>query len=342
MAEGARGISFWQTPVLRSTNSTEYHALQIGRIFDRMRDRREAHRLAAPLLEELSADPRMLTEALGRCLSHPSFLNTRHYPVIAIPIAESPHFTLVANCWLPLPNSETNLSTKAIHHHGILLLTTVTAFGPGYEHWMFERPQLTTNGLYATRLLDRSRHHPHHALFVDSYVAHCPFYPPSLSITFALWSSKNSSSWLDAVRRWRLAQRYRSQLVRLAQRLGQTESLGINVIQDFDFFPVDGGLRALRDRIEFDLGSNIDFLYSLFHVLQLTGNEGLASIVRERLAKRWPIENRPLVERLLQILERGETIRPRLSSGHYDIPHSNFSREAILQALGISDGCKEV
>ena len=109
---------------------------------------------------------------LEKHLHTPGSLNTRHYPVVGIDIELNHLFGLVANCWIPLPNRATDVSTKAIHHHGEMLLSTVTAFGPGYEHWTFEKPVMVD----AARTYRESHRSGSQSCITSrcrSYVAHC-------------------------------------------------------------------------------------------------------------------------------------------------------------------------
>src|SRR5262245_47553004 len=109
-------------------------------IFRDARDKHEANRRSAEVLSEMSSDKVFFTDVLERHLEKPDNLNTLHYPVVGIDVELNEDFGLVANCWIPLPDKAVDISTKAIHHHGDMLLSTVTAFGTGYEHWTFETP----------------------------------------------------------------------------------------------------------------------------------------------------------------------------------------------------------
>src|SRR5262249_52931231 len=110
---------------------------QLHQIFRRAPSRHQAHQESIPVLEAMSADPEFLTDALRAYLTQASALNRKLYPVIAITIEANDDYSLLINCWLPLPDRATDTSTKPIHHHGDLLITSATAFGPGYEHWTF-------------------------------------------------------------------------------------------------------------------------------------------------------------------------------------------------------------
>src|SRR5436190_20053232 len=109
-------------------------------VFRRNPDKHEAHGAAAPVLRQISHDDDFATAMLAKYLVSPASLDRGNYPVVALPVDLNPWFGLNANCWIPLPDRNSNLSTKAIHHHGKLLLSTVTMFGPGYEHFTFTTP----------------------------------------------------------------------------------------------------------------------------------------------------------------------------------------------------------
>jgi hypothetical protein len=250
-------------------------------------------------------------------------------------ITTNPSFGLVANCWIPLPDRATNISTKAIHHHGDMLLSTATIFGPGYEHWMFTLPKPVARGsdLHAMELLEAAPHVLHHVSFVDAWTAHTPLYPSSLSITLALWTSQRPVTWRDHAKRLRILRGREGRLRRLALRLGLRKRLDLKVVESFDFYPADGGFEVMRERQEFALGPNEDHVCSVMHVVQETGNERLARSIRRAVDARKVGGAQPTVERLLRDLERGTPIDGRLSAGHYGIPYANFTREDIQRAL---------
>jgi hypothetical protein len=325
----------------RSRRASPIDALvaRLEDVFRRHPDKREAHARSRPLLEEVSHDPRFLAEALERHLRKPGALDRLHYPVVAVEVGSSPHFVLVLNCWIALPSRDTALSTKAIHHHGGMLLSTTTVFGPGYEHWMFTLPERRSEDVCSMKLLEVAPHPLHNVSFVDSWTCHLPLYPPSLTITLALWSSEKPTTWKDHVKRIPLLERNAGRLRKLALRAGLAGHLDLKVVENFDFCPVENGFRQIRERIEFKLGPNDDYLQSLFHVIQETGNQQLSRTVHEVL-RSTPVARRNTLERLAADLEQGRSIGGKLSAGHYDVPFANFSRSDIERALK-SLGAKE-
>jgi len=276
-------------------------------------------------------------------LQKPGSLNTLHYPVVGIDIALNEHFSLVANCWIPLPDRASDMSTKAIHHHGDMLLTTVTAFGPGYEHWMFETPSVVDadKEIYDLKLLERSSHGLNHVAFVDAYIAHLPLYPSDTTVTYALWSSQFPTTWKDRVKRIPALQQNSQRLRRVAKSIGLAKRLELKVVEYFDFYPCNEGFKGIRDREEFPRTSNEDYLASLFHTIQVTGNERLAPAIKAKLESGERIDNRELAANYVADLESGRPIDGRLSAAHYNVPKANFTKDEILTALSAQKGGKD-
>ena len=310
-------------------------------VFRSAPDKHEANRRSAAVLEDMSGDPGFLGGALERHLRAPGSLNQKHYPVLGFNADLNPHFGLAVNCWIPLPDRRSDVSTKAIHHHGDMLLSTVNAFGPGYEHWTFTRPELldAASERYEMRLAGRESHPPNHVAFVDSYVPHLPFYPSATSVTYALWSSRFPVTWKDRVKRVPVFQKNSAALRARAVRAGLARKLELKVVEYFDFYPTEGGFCGIRERTEFERGPNEDYLHSLFHVCQATGNERLAAVALERVeAGDERLENAGLVRRLAEDLRAGRPVEGRLSPTHYGVPRANFTRDETERALAAQRG----
>jgi hypothetical protein len=312
---------------------TLHYTKLLTRVFNRTHDKRAALAQTRPILEDMSGDSLLLTEIIRKHLLMPGALSKKHYPVVSMDLAKTPYCGLVANCWIPLPDRQTDLSTKSIHHHGDMLLNTVTIFGPGYEHWMFTPPQPVDLGreVFAMSLLDRAPHPLHHVTFVDSNVAHVPFYPASLTITLALWSSRDTVTWRDHVKRMEVFRGKEPTLRKLAIKAGLKKALDLKVIEYFDFYPADQGFKGIRDREEFPHGPNCDYLYSLFHIIQQTGNEAVIPAIESQLHSSIPA--RQTVVELLEKLKSGVLIEGRLSDKHYGVPRANFTSVEIERSL---------
>ncbi len=307
---------------------------ELRSIFRRFRDKREAHRQSQPRLEQISREPDFIREALERHVATPERLNTLNYPSVAVEVESNPDFATVLNCWIPLPSHRTDVTTTSIHHHGDMLLTTTTLFGPGYEHWMLSLPRETGPEEYTMRMLEVAPHARHHVLFVDSWTCHVPLYPESLSITLALWSNSKPTSWRDRIKRIPLVKGNEAVLRKFAASAGLKRMLDLKVVDSFDFYPGDLGFRRIKQRIHFPRGSNEDYLQSLFHVIQRTGNEHICAQLRTLLGSGASLSSPRVVEELTDHLAAGRSIEGRLSPGHYDVPYQNFTRSDIARALG--------
>lgn len=309
---------------------------ELTRIFKESRSKRQAHERSRPVLEEITTNPAFITEVLRKGLSNPTVLNSKNYPVVSFNVELNPYYHLVANCWIPLPGGETDVSTKAIHHHGTMLLTTATAFGPGYEHWLFSQPKELDpdRELYEMEVTDRKIHARHDLAFVDAFEPHLPLYPSGLTVTFALWSSQDPISWKDQIKRIPILKRHEAVLKRLAASAGLVKQFGLKLVRLFDFYPTEVGFKGMRDRIEFPLGPNEDYLQSLFCVLQQTGNDRLGPLIQQHLdSGEVAFKNPQKIAELLRDLSQGRAIEGQLSLVHLEVPHATFRSQEIERTV---------
>lgn len=318
-------------------SEVDTYLTEITAVFKETKDKREANYRCNQLLIDMSGDRDFFTCVLERHLKTKGNLNTLHYPVVGLEIELNEYFGLIANCWIPLPGRESNLSSKSIHHHGDMLLTTVTAYGTGYEHWTFETPSVVdaSREIYELKLLEHAPHPIHHVAFVDAFIAHLPLYPPDLTITYALWSSRFPTTWKDRVKRIPVFQNNSGRLRDLAVKAGLAKQLELKVVEYFDFYPCSEGFRGMKERKEFERSNNEDYLFSLFHVIQETGNEHLAPIVEQKLLSGEHLSNPNLVRKLITDLNKGNKIEGRISANHFGFEYANFTREQILEALTV-------
>jgi hypothetical protein len=309
-------------------------------VFRSSRSKHEAHERSAPIVAQLTREPSFLTAVLADYLAEPENIARENYPVVGIEIASNPWFGLVANCWIPLPGRETHVSTKAIHHHGNMLLTTASLFGPGYEHWLFSKPRSidAERGLYAMDLLEVAPHPKHHVAFVDAWLPHAPFYPKELSITLALWSNQFDTTWRDRVKRLPVVSKRSNELREFALKFGLRNTLDLKVVESFDFYPTPAGFQVMRERSEFQLGPVDDHIHSVMHVVQRTGNEHLGRVIRRHVTSGALRSAASTVTRLLSELDAGQPIEGKLSSMHFGFEHANFTRDDIFRALAVSRG----
>lgn len=310
---------------------------QLTRIFQEARDKAEAHRKSGPLLLEMAADTSFISAALESHVQKPDNLNTCHFPAVGINVLKNAYYDLVLNCFLPAPTGETDLTFNSLHHHGDLMLTSAAAFGPGYEHWRFTTPEVVDpeKELFRTRLIDRALHPKGHLAFVDSRMGHAVMYPRALSITVALWSSRSPVTWRDHAKRLPVFKGHEGRLRDLARRLGLTQALDLKVISYFDFYPTAQGFKGMRERAQYQRGTNEDYLFSLFHILQQTGNEAVSRAIEDRLQRDATITSPGVIRNLIGELRRDHPIPYKLTPGiHFGLPHMNFRASQIEAILG--------
>jgi hypothetical protein len=173
--------------------------------------------------------------------------------------------------------------------------------------------------------------------FVDAHIPHMPWYPPDTTITLCLWSDQRPTTWKDRVKRVPILKRNEYRLRAVAEKLGITNlfvhAIGLKLLEALDFYPAEDGFHAIPERQEFDKGPNVDHLHSLFSVLQHTKNEGLASVIEERMVAEPALENRATLTKLLGDLRAGRPIEGRLSACHLELPNAMFPQEAVERAL---------
>jgi hypothetical protein len=307
----------------------------LDRIFEQAPTKLEAHRRSEPLLRELVGHPRFLEATLAHHLEDPAALNTLNFPSIGINLSLTVHYTLVVNVFLPWPTGETDITLNAIHHHGQLMLTTVTAYGTGYEHWLFATPKPLhpAQHLFSLTLIERGLHPPQHLAFVDAYHPHAVMAPKSLTITLALWSSCRPTTWQDRAKRLAVFRGREKTLARVVRAMGLTRRLAVNDVNLLDYYPTTEGFKGMPEREQFERGPNEDYLYTLFHILQRTTDDRLASSIEQRLRGPKPPGNAALVTRLLADLRAGNLIEPRRTAALHQLPHMNFRAADITQTL---------
>jgi hypothetical protein len=320
----------------------EKYTSALKSVFVNAKNKHEANFQSVPIMEEMSGDKKFLTEILLHHIAKKDSLNTKHYPTVGLNIELNEYYGLVANCWIPLPDRTSDVSTKAIHHHGEMLLTTATAFGHGYDHWLFTTPELVDEEkeIYSLKLINHAPHPLHHVDFVDAYIPHLPFYPPSTTITYALWSHRHTVTWKDKLKRIPIFQKNSDKMREIAVKVGLASPLDLKVVNYFDFYPTCDGFRGIKERREFERVSNDDYLWSLFHIIQETGNESLSVNIKEKLDSGENVTNPALVRELVSKLESGVSIEGKLSPNHFGVEYANFTRAAVENALIIQENGK--
>ncbi|MCU0238324.1 MAG: hypothetical protein MUC29_02700 [Pyrinomonadaceae bacterium] len=307
----------------------------LKKVFIDAKDKHEANVQSNEVLAEMSHDKIFLTEVFTQHIRKKDSLNTKHFFTVGIDIELNEHFGLVANCWIPLENNADNISTTAIHHHGEMLLSTVTSFGCGYEHYLFTEPKIIDEKAekFSIGLTERTFHPLHHTMFVDAYIPHLPLFPPDTSVTYALWSDRKKTTWKDKIKRHPIVQNNKNLIRDFAVKAGLAKQLEIKIGTYFDYFPTEEGFCGILERKQPERGPNEDYLQSLFHLIQRTENDSLVTEFEAKLDSTEKIDNRQKVKDLVADLRKGIEIKGVISPSLLGNKGLNFTREEILQAL---------
>ena len=215
----------------------------------RNNDYREAHQKAKDVLLEMAKDKNVLFDIIRQNLSSPGFFSQKRInPVIAFEITKNKDFSITAHCWMPLPDKRTDTTHQSIHHHGRLLLTSVSPVGEGYESIVFKKGyELDKVAGQAKMSIEKIYKNPQHNIeFIDSHTPHVVFYPGDFSITYAMWSYDKKDGAIASVRQSKFIQSNKKIIAKLLRGLGLSKKMGVNIVEYFDFNPEDKKLHAMQ------------------------------------------------------------------------------------------------
>ncbi len=294
----------------------------------------EAHDECVPLMDAMARDGTFFSGVIRQCLSDPDYLDRiRHYPTLAFPIEENEDFTLVANVFLPLPDGDRDLSFQSIHHHGQLLLTTISAFGAGYESAIFKPGYSidTETGLTDMEMDRFYQNELYNVAFVDKLTPHVVFYPEAASITFALWSREKHEA-LDKMKKMKVLQSVKGPLKRIIKMAGLNAAVGLNQDAYNDFYPKEGKIWGLKDRLGYVDGTNRNWLQNVFSVVQQYGFDDMDFLrwLKADCETRGQSAPGPWIDQLLA----EETIDLEFEPSHLNVDKVNLSKREILAVYG--------
>ncbi|MDB5274323.1 MAG: hypothetical protein JWO58_2690 [Chitinophagaceae bacterium] len=293
----------------------------------------EAHQKSRAILEEMARDTTVFHEILKKNMVSPDFhLKKRINPVIALEIDTTIDYSFIAHCWMPLPDADTETTHQSIHHHGNLLLTSIAPIGPGYSSILFKNNHKINKDQSVTLDIDKAYHnHLYNIEFIEVNTPHVVFYPEDFSVTYALWSSNKRLGFIERIKKSSLFQNNKSLVKALLVKFGFSKSLNLNVIENFDFFPKNGKIIVLKDRVNYKEGSAGNYYHNFCYILQknnFTDNEFI-----QQLLLKTANQNNPFLKKSFTQFLNGEILQPTFEAIHLTIPEINFKREVLMQAL---------
>lgn len=313
-------------------NKLDQHLSAISEVFKSEKNRYEAHRKASPILQEMGADKEVLFDVFRKNLSNDSFVNrVRHYPTLAFEIYQDNNVGISGNCFMPLPDRSGDLSFQSIHHHGKLLLTTVAAFGPGYESILFKKGfKIDKETLTAQMEIEkRYQFSAGNIEFVDADQPHIVFFPGDASITYAMWAYATQNDVIKKFKNNAIIKKFKEPIRKGLKTVGLLQKVGVNAIEYLDFYPEGGQIRVLKSRIGFNEGTNENFLTNVFYVLQKAGFKDNGFLVE--LKKKY--FKHVCLHQLIDKLVSDEIIKDEFYDFHMNVKYVNLSKADIMNTV---------
>lgn len=302
---------------------------EIKKIFLENADRYKCHALASPILEELSRNKLIIADIIRKNLLNSDFVNrSRHYSTLAMDVFENNQFTLLVNIFPPLPDRSTDITFQSIHHHGSLLLSTVGFHGNGYSSILYKKgfqidPKTQETNL---EIIEYYQNVNHEVKFCDAYQPHVVFYPNDFSSTLVLWSEKENRP-KDNIKALPLISKLKKPLGKLIRNLRMEGVVGINKIENYDFYRSAGKYYALKERKAYDKScSNENFLQNFFSYVQALGFDDMEFLNNLKLSSHFPNKCHYLIDKLIQ----NEKIEDDFCEHHLNIPFVNLHKKDLL------------
>ncbi|MCE3227544.1 MAG: hypothetical protein K0S32_2095 [Bacteroidetes bacterium] len=214
--------------------------------------REKAHELSESVLKEMTSDRAFFEAVIRYNLSDPDFMNSmRNYErLLRFKVIKTADFNLVLNVLPPSRNHE-RISVKGICHHRDRILTTINAFGPGYESVLFKKDfHVSRINLRATMEIDRIISPEKEQMNrIDSYTPYAVFFPDSVTATYTLNSTNKKNKMI------------------LKDIPGNFEFLanmfGVTDVPEVCFYAKDHHIFLLKHKLKYPIGPNSTFLSNI-------------------------------------------------------------------------------
>jgi hypothetical protein len=311
----------------------ENYIAQLDHIFSG-KDRYQSHKEAAPVLLAMAKNPAVLHEIVSNNLNDDKILGLKKQgPVLNFDIINKRNYTFSAHCFMPLPDRAVDVSHNWIHHHDHSLLTSVNAFGNiGYNSLLFNKDyslHASTQKVTNLKIVKDFYHPLYNVEFVDSFVPHVVFLPPTLTITFALWSfdylPKN-----EGIRSNPILQALKGPIKGIINFFGASQALQIETeTQNRQFAAINGEIVCVGNKL-YPYSSSEDYMQNIFYVLQEIGYRHEPTL--ESLKIRAENDRRKDIAIWIDKLLHGEKIEDHVDPIFMNVPGINFTKDAIVEA----------
>lgn len=306
---------------------------KIANIFKTIHDRYAAHKAIQPIMAEMVNHREVLYDIMRKNLSDDTFIHkVRHYPTLSMHIYKDENIDMNAHIFMPLPDGNTDITFQSIHHHGNLLLTTGAAFGIGYESILFKKNFiLDTQTQIAQMEIEKIyQFEQGNVEFVDAFQPHVVFFPKDVSVTYVVWSNKTvESTAKQSLKQNALLRKFKKPLKKILHTLGLSKKVGLNVVENYDFYPEGKFIKSLKHRIEFEHGDNQNFLTNFFHVMQKTGFQDTSFL--QQLAEKH--SQHTVLQSLIQDYIAQKAIPAPFYEAHRNVKYVNLHRKDIMHVF---------
>jgi hypothetical protein len=289
-----------------------------------------AHDQIKGLLIEMAKDKSILHEILKENLKNKNYPSNKLSSVIDLEIFKNENITIMGHCFMPLPNRNTEISHHSIHHHGNLILSTVSAFGKGYKSILFDK-NFTKNADNSINLkkLKIYVNELNNYEFIDSFQPHVVFFPEDLSITYVVWSSENKKN-LDKLKSLKFIQKNKDFFKALLIKLRLNRFVNVNMDTEFDFYVSHNKIFNIKERVNFPKArTKENYLQNLFYILQETEFNDFDFL--NDFSKNLETAEKALVDLLILKLKNKECIKDDFSMD-FNIPKINLQFSEIIES----------
>lgn len=305
---------------------------------NRLENRMEFHKEVQKLMPRMS-EKEFLTFTFEQNLNDPGYLK-RAWSMYEIPflyIHETDHYNLKYHIFLPTKSGDSNVAANLIHHHNNYLLTSYTAFGPGYPTFHFSK-QIDDSDITDVKVkIEKEFHHGRGEVsMVESWEPHIVFNGGELSVTLVLWSPDKKMV-TDKFRNHPLIKPFKKSLLKIIYALGLSHSVGVAPKDVLQYYVQDGKVKAVKESDFFEyykdkVGPEVDSFYiqAICKWMQLVGydnKEFLSSKLQDpSLPDAW--------KHWLTRLSTGEEIAMPYAEEEQNIPNKVMTRDQLLKACG--------
>jgi hypothetical protein len=273
------------------------------------KNRYEAHAIAHPYLYDLASEGvGTIFEIFKIAMLQPDFFKRQEKSYsFQINLISHPEHEFYCSFFVPLANKETTHTYSPMHTHGEYMLSSINAFGEGYNSLIWKKGwemDVTTKEV-DMKLLKYCKHKHLNIEFMDANTAHTIFYPEKICVTYAFWTHSRPTNLINKLRSKKFVKKNKELLKKIVKVLIPSPSLvGLVVHKEDYFYPKNGKLYLGSDR-EVQPVVNT-FCQNFFSILQELGFNDKVFI--ESLKTKLPEEDLLLVRSWIEKFITGTPI----------------------------------